>query len=480
MTASHPKDIRKISPFHIDWQCNWRMGILAGADIIGLAVAWQVALFLNRTFFDPPIPRLDWGEFLQMPLLFWLFAMVTVLTFSKNHFYDWEQEHNFVKQAQCISNIYLLSLIVSYFYDPTIDAPRSLFLPAWLGSISAVITLRLALSLILDQLQVGQKVANIFLIAAPDRQEYLTKVITKRRGCQVLGTLPASCAHAPDTVKRIACTGVKEVVAEGLPDTELASHLYWELRKLDITLRLLPSSLIMLHRRGKAEIYAGLPTIRIGSQLFAGWEYLVKRLIDRLGAFLGLILLSPLFVLISLAIMLTSPGGVFYSQDRVGLQGKVFKMWKFRSMYQGAERQLPQLEQQSGTNQGALFRINQDPRITPIGHFLRRTSLDELPQLINVLLGQMSLVGPRPFTLADVAKFQQWHLSRHVVIPGMTGLWQVSGRSAVTNLDEVAQLDLFYIDHWSLNLDIELLLETLRLVLFGNRNYPKESIVKDL
>jgi exopolysaccharide biosynthesis polyprenyl glycosylphosphotransferase len=475
MAVSHPKDIRKVSPVKVDWRYNWRAFILVGVDIIGLALAWQVALFINRTFFNPPVPQLDWGEFLHTPLLFWLFAVVTVVTFIGHGFYQWEQEHNFVKQAQCLSNIYLLALIVGYFYDPDIDAPRSLFLPAWLGSITAVIALRLIASLILDELKVGQKVASVFLIAPPDRQSYLTEVITKRRGCQVLGWLPASCAHRADTVDRILAVGVREVVAEGLPDTQLASQLYWELRKAGITLRLLPSSLMMLHRRGTAEIYAGLPTIRIDPQPFAGWEYLAKRTIDHLGALMGLIVLSPLFLVIAIGIMTTSPGGVFYGQDRVGLHGKVFKMWKFRTMYQGADRQLPQLEKQIGTDKDQLFRMAQDPRITPIGHFLRRTSLDELPQLINVLLGQMSLVGPRPFSLSDVAKFQSWHLTRHVVIPGMTGLWQVSGRSAVTNLDEVAQLDLFYIDQWCLNLDIELLLETVHLILFGNRRYVQEA-----
>jgi lipopolysaccharide/colanic/teichoic acid biosynthesis glycosyltransferase len=135
-------------------------------------------------------------------------------------------------------------------------------------------------------------------------------------------------------------------------------------------------------------------------------------------------------------------------------------------MYANAEQEQAQLEQINSTEQGVLYKVPDDHRITAIGRFLRRTSLDELPQLFNVLLGHMSLVGPRPFSLRDVAKFAPWHHTRHLVIPGITGLWQVSGRSDLSSLDDVAHLDLFYIDHWSLNFDLELLLETVRVVLF--------------
>jgi Sugar transferases involved in lipopolysaccharide synthesis len=226
---------------------------------------------------------------------------------------------------------------------------------------------------------------------------------------------------------------------------------------------------MLLHRRGSAEIFAGMPTIRIAPQLFGAWEYLGKRLVDIVGAGLGLLVLSPLLLTIAIAIALTSPGGAFFSQDRVGLHGQVFRMWKFRSMYANADKAQIQMPETNG--KASLFKIVNDPRITKLGKFLRRTSLDELPQLFNVLLGQMSLVGPRPLPLSDVAKFSPWHHSRHLVIPGITGLWQVSGRSNLSGLDEVVQLDLFYIDHWSLNLDLQLILETIRIILFDKGAY---------
>jgi exopolysaccharide biosynthesis polyprenyl glycosylphosphotransferase len=266
-------------------------------------------------------------------------------------------------------------------------------------------------------------------------------------------------------------SGAKEVIAEGLPETQLASQLYWQLRNAGIGLRLIPSSLMLLHRRGTPEIFASMPMIRIESSLLANWEYIFKRCLDMVSAFIGLIVLSPVFMGIAIAIKTSSKGSVFYTQDRVGLHGQSFRMWKFRSMFMDADRRQTELEHLNKSSDGVMFKIERDPRIIPIGHFLRCTSLDELPQLFNVLLGQMSLVGPRPLPVRDVARFTNWHHTRHLVMPGITGLWQISGRSDLDTIDDVAKLDLFYIDRWSLNFDLEILIETLRLILFGKGAY---------
>jgi exopolysaccharide biosynthesis polyprenyl glycosylphosphotransferase len=460
------RDIR-FTNIYIPLDINWRSLGLMGGDLLALAIAWKIALALNDAF--SPLPaQLNWGEFAGLPTLFWLFAGAMVLVFAGQNFYRSEQERSYVAQAQCLCNFYLFSLVVSYFYDPKVDAPRSLFIPAWLGSVFLVIALRLLLSLVFDQLHLGERLIPTFLIAPEGRQAELRRIIETRTGCRMVGCLPAAIAHQPDCLATILSSGAQQVIAEGLPETELASHLYWQLRSAGITLRLLPSSLMLLHRRGKAEIFAGMPTICISPELFGAWEYLAKRLLDIMASLVGLVLLSPLFLLIGIAIELTSKGGAFYSQERVGLHGQVFRMWKFRSMYQHADQVAPPME----TNgKPSLYKIVNDPRVTKLGKFLRRTSLDELPQLFNVLLGQMSLVGPRPLPLGDVAKFSPWHHSRHLVMPGITGLWQVSGRSDLSSIDEVVQLDLFYIDHWSLNLDLQLILETLRIVIFGKGAY---------
>ncbi|HEX3233713.1 MAG TPA: sugar transferase [Gemmatimonadales bacterium] len=197
-----------------------------------------------------------------------------------------------------------------------------------------------------------------------------------------------------------------------------------------------------------------------------GPRLLVKRAIDLFGAGLAAIVLSPLMVAIGVAIKLTSPGPVFFAQLRYGRDRRRFMMYKFRTMVDGAEDQQVQLEELNEVN-GPVFKIRMDPRITPLGAFLRRTSLDELPQLWNVLRGDMSLVGPRPLPLRDVSRFQEaWLMRRFSMFPGITGLWQVSGRSDVA-FDDWIQLDLAYIDRWSLILDLWILARTIPAVISG-------------
>lgn len=468
------RDLRAGHHFQ-QWQMvemNWlRTRMLILSDIFGLAIAWKASLGFNQAFSTLP-PELSWGEFAGLTGLFWAFAAVIVTGFAYHNFYKSESQwRNYVRQAKFISSVYLLSLVVCYFYDPKVDAPRSLFLPAWLGSIIMVIGLRLVLTLIFDQFPIARTHTPVFIIAPSDRLSYLANIVEKRTGYRVVGVLVSSLANSSHSIQAIMNSGAKEVIAEGLPETQLASQLYWQLRNAGIGLRLVPSSLMLLHRRGNPEIFASMPMIRIEPSLLANWEYIFKRCLDFVSALIGIIFLSPVFVAIAIAIKASSKGSVFYTQDRIGLQGNVFRMWKFRSMFMDADRRQAELEHLNKSSDGVMFKIERDPRIIPIGHFLRCTSLDELPQLFNVLVGQMSLVGPRPLPIRDVAKFSSWHHTRHLVMPGITGLWQISGRSDLDTIDDVAKLDLFYIDRWSLNFDLEILIETVRLVLFGKGAY---------
>ncbi|MDX2256997.1 MAG: sugar transferase [Pseudanabaenaceae cyanobacterium bins.39] len=453
-------------------EMSWlRSLLLIGSDIVGLAIAWKISLYFNRSF-SPLPPELEWGNFLGLTGLFWGFAIVLILVFACFNFYSGESQwRDYVKQAQVLSSIYLTSLVANYFYNPTVDPPRSLFIPAWFGSIITIILLRLVLTLILDQFPIARSHIPVFIIAPSDRLEHLSRLIERRTGYQVVGVLASSLANSSQALTSILTSGAKEVIAEGLPETQLASQLYWQLRNARIGLRLIPSSLVLLHRRGNPEIFASMPMIRIEPSLFANWEYLLKRCLDFMAALLGVILLAPIFIAIAIAIKTSSSGSIFYTQDRVGLHGQAFRMWKFRSMFMDADRRQTELEHLNKSSDGVMFKIERDPRIIPIGHFLRCTSLDELPQLFNVLLGQMSLVGPRPLPLRDVSKFSSWHHTRHLVMPGITGLWQISGRSDLDTIDDVAKLDLFYIDRWTLNFDLEIIIETLRLVLFGKGAY---------
>jgi len=190
----------------------------------------------------------------------------------------------------------------------------------------------------------------------------------------------------------------------------------------------------------------------------------VKRLVDVIGAAIGLVVLSPLLALLALVVKLDSRGPALFTQTRVGLSGRPFRMLKFRTMREGAEAEKDEIAKLHGCDDPRLFKIPGDPRVTRLGRVIRRWSLDELPQLYNVLAGEMSLVGPRPFFESDLDDYEAHHFRRLSVTPGLTGLWQVSGRSDIVNFEEVVRLDRHYIEHWSLWLDLQILARTLPAV----------------
>jgi exopolysaccharide biosynthesis polyprenyl glycosylphosphotransferase len=209
----------------------------------------------------------------------------------------------------------------------------------------------------------------------------------------------------------------------------------------------------------------GAPLVALNRPGLRGRQLLVKRTLDVIVSGLGLTLLSPLFVTIAAAIYITSPGPIFFRQTRVGLGGKRFKITKFRSMVHDAEAMREDLTLQSLYSDRRLFKVKDDPRVTPLGGFLRRTSLDELPQLWNSFVGNMSLVGPRPPLPSEVDLYEEHHYTRFDVKPGITGPWQVNGRNTITDFEEVIRLETDYIREWSLWKDLGILLRTIPAVL---------------
>ena len=193
-----------------------------------------------------------------------------------------------------------------------------------------------------------------------------------------------------------------------------------------------------------------------------------KRLIDIIGALVGLCITAILLLPIAIAIQLDDPGPIFYSQIRCGMKGKPFRLWKFRSMIVNAERLQHLVQNQA---KGYIFKNQSDPRVTRIGQFLRRTSLDELPQFWNVLKGDMSLVGTRPPTLEEVKKYKKHHWERLNIKPGMTGEWQANGRSSITDFEEIVRMDVAYQQKWSVAYDLRLILKTLLVVVCKDGAY---------
>jgi exopolysaccharide biosynthesis polyprenyl glycosylphosphotransferase len=217
------------------------------------------------------------------------------------------------------------------------------------------------------------------------------------------------------------------------------------------------------------EAINGIPLISVKESSLTGLNRAVKRAFDLVLASLMLIVSIPLWGVIALAIKLDSPGPVLFRQARAGRHGRPFMVYKFRSMRQDAEAELEKLRNQNEAL-GPMFKIRDDPRRTRVGVFIRKTSLDELPQLINILRGEMSLIGPRPALLTEVAQYQDWQRRRLEAQPGLSGLWQVSGRSDLS-FDEMAMLDIYYAENWSLGMDLRIFLHTVPQFVFGDGAY---------
>lgn len=234
--------------------------------------------------------------------------------------------------------------------------------------------------------------------------------------------------------------------------------------KHGIPVRIVADPLSQRFVKGSVDDFYGTETIVFDTEGIEGWNVFIKRVLDIVLASLFFIVTFPLMVVTAVAIKLTSQGPIFFIQERIGLNKRKFQMYKFRTMELDAEKRLPEVEHLNEAD-GPAFKIRNDPRVTPIGRFLRKTGIDELPQLVNVLKGDMSMVGPRPLPLRDYEGFDKdWQRRRFSVRPGITGLWQISGRHALS-FDTWMKLDIHYIDQWSLLLDIEILLKTIPAIL---------------
>jgi exopolysaccharide biosynthesis polyprenyl glycosylphosphotransferase len=277
--------------------------------------------------------------------------------------------------------------------------------------------------------------------------------------------LPGGKVDLPRLRETLDETEVRNVLlagAERLADEEFLDLLR-SVRLRKVKLSVVPGAVTLMKGKPILLENVGVPLFEVGYPRLDNTQRGLKRLLDVTGSLLGLILLSPLLLAVALAVKLTSPGPVLFRQKRVGADEKVFICYMFRSMYEDAETRQEELEALNEAD-GAVFKIKNDPRITPVGLLIRRWSIDELPQLINVLKGEMSLVGPRPLPLRDFERMSEMHKGRLAAVPGMSGYWQISGRSNLS-FEDMVRLDLYYIENWSLSFDIKIILKTLGAVL---------------
>jgi exopolysaccharide biosynthesis polyprenyl glycosylphosphotransferase len=239
---------------------------------------------------------------------------------------------------------------------------------------------------------------------------------------------------------------------------ERALALIDSCHRAGVRVRVAPSTMEILMDRVEFVPGQTLPLFELKPPVFDGIDFVLKRAFDIVVSTLLLVFLSPFLALIALAVKVTSRGPVVYRSLRPGIGGETFACFKFRTMYENADERQGELEPHN-EKAGPIFKIKDDPRVTPVGRMLRRWSLDELPQLFNVLRNEMSLVGPRPLPMRDYERLEDWHRKRYLVLPGMTGLWQVAGRSDLT-FDDLVRLDFYYLENWSIWLDITILIKT--------------------
>ena len=298
-------------------------------------------------------------------------------------------------------------------------------------------------------------------------------------GYEIIGFLDDDPGKSNTALGRLRGLGTLDSlqdVLKSMPIDEVIVALPWhahrkivqvvqEVQQANVRPRIVPDLFALMLGRVQLDQINGIPLIGMQPVAITGFNLAVKRLLDVLVSILALTLAAPFWLLIPIAIKLDSPGPVLFNQVRIGRAGRPFVVHKFRSMVVDAEEQKDSLRSLNEAD-GPLFKIKEDPRTTRVGRLIRRTSLDELPQFLNVLKGDMSLVGPRPALPEEVAQYEEWHKRRLEASPGITGLWQVSGRSLV-GFEEMVLLDTFYCENWSFGLDLKILFKTIPRVILG-------------
>lgn len=443
-----------------------RVTLLVCLDAISLSLAWNVAI--NHA---SPLQS-EWTKdpsFLLLSLAVQVAILATIGVYRAG-----ANRRDYVSIIKAVSLSSILLSLIAYAYEPTTYIERSTYVLYWLTSIAGTCTVRFLFNLSTNFLrQKGMMCHSMFLIADAHQKQQLVEIIEKDDCYTVRGFADSSCldwANREKTFASLRSQNVEEVFISW-DSIKNRSFLCWHFYNAGITVHILPTENRLPFSTSRFSLIGGLPFPTIAAPIFAGIDFWIKRLFDICFSLLLIILLAPVYISIAVLIKLDSPGPIFFRQKRIGLHRKEFLMWKFRTMITDAEKVLTSLEAKNEMKDGVFFKMKNDPRVTKIGYHLRRYSLDELPQLFNVLVGEMSLIGPRPLPMRDVEKFQTKHFIRQEVLPGITGLWQVSGRADIDNFDDVIKLDMNYIENWSILLDLRIFLQTFKAILLKSGAY---------
>jgi exopolysaccharide biosynthesis polyprenyl glycosylphosphotransferase len=469
---------------------SWWRYLLVVADGLLILVAFSIAYYIRYQlqWFRAVDPAFQLSLLNYAPFALTLAVMV-LFAFRFSGVYPYRPGRSPIEEMYAIGAATTLGVVVLIAISLTFRQVLYSRLIYLYTAVLVTILLgcsRLAITLALSYLRhYGIGVRRVLLVGAGEVGRMIMRTVAARPdlGYQLVGFMDDHPAKGATDIGPFRALGpidnLEPVLAEQQADSVIIC-LPWQSHRMiqrilrtceqaGVRAQVVPDFFQLTKEQIHVEVLNGIPLLSTRVISIQGWNFVVKRITDLVLVIGTAVVALPLMGLIALAIRLDSPGPVLYAQWRTGRNGKPFRCYKFRSMVNGAEEMQHTL---AGFNQasGPLFKVRDDPRRTRVGRFLRRFSLDELPQLYNVLRGEMSLIGPRPNLPHEVEQYEEWHKKRLVASPGITGLWQVSGRSDLT-FDEMVLLDIYYVENWSLALDLSLLLRSLPAVLLGRGAY---------
>ncbi len=444
--------------------------ILMVFDVLSIVLSFTIGNFLKTGYFASPFTIV-----MQNSRLLLFATAVIIAVFGFFRLYDMNAKRSEVDEAGAVigalTSSMLLFEFMTLFYRDMIFK-RMTILYAWIFCMLFMVFIRV-LSIAVQKwlYRKGLGVSRIVVIGDGKEADLLVDKVSAHpeMGLSIVEVLPVR-----DSLKVLGAAldrtrANKVIFASSDPDNKLIMELIEICEKNKAEFKFVPRVLDIIESRISADEVVGVPLISIREIKFYGFNAFVKRTSDIFYSLIAIILASPVILAVSILIKLDSRGHVFFVQKRVGRGGKEFNMYKFRSMIDGAETALSDIADKNEAK-GHIFKMKNDPRVTRVGKFLRKWSLDELPQLFNVIKGDMSFVGPRPPIPSEVALYNSWHKKRLQITPGITGLWQTNGRSDLS-FDEMVKLDIYYIESWSLWQDIKILMKTVPVVLFAKGAY---------
>lgn len=450
--------------------------------IFFLLYEWRNAQEFNRS-----MNLFFWSEirFSQYLFFYVFFMVIFVSCLYRFKIIKFHSTLGFSDEIMRVFKSYSFSILIAIgisFLMKFADFSRLVIIFFWIFSFFTSSSLRGIKKILFTQMASKGKISkNVLIVGAGKIGKSLINELAQKKwlGYNVIGYVDDALDMQIGGINYLGKTNdiksilyhrnIDEIIITIPSERDLVYKLITNLRKLNIKITVVPDMFNLMMSTVQIGNINALPIVSLVKTPMHGLGFFVKRAFDILISSLLACLLLPLFIIVSLAIRIDSPGPIFYKQIRLGKNAKPFKMLKFRSMIIGADKLLHDLSNQN-TVQGPAFKAKNDPRRTRVGTIIRKYSIDELPQLFNVLMGHMSLVGPRPPLPTEVEQYGDWEWRRLEVVPGITGLWQVSGRSDLS-FQQWMNLDIFYIENWSLVLDLKILLKTIPVVLKGEGAY---------